>query len=61
MRKNGTKERKTEKKERRQGGREGGWEEGGKERERQSERKKLPSDKVFQKKTALTHNFHHFH
>lgn len=60
MRKNGTKERKTEKKERRQGGREGGWERGRKG-ERKTERKKLPSDKVFQKKTALTHNFHYFH
>ena len=60
MRKNGTKERKTEKKERRQGWREGGWERGRKG-ERKTERKKLPSDKVFQKKTALTHNFHYFH
>ena len=60
MRKNGTKERKRRRKEGREGDKEDG-KEGGKDRERQSERKKLPSDKVFQKKTALTHNFHYFH
>ena len=54
------KERPRRRKEGREGGKEDG-KEGGKERERQSERKKLPSDKVFQKKTALTHNFHYFH
>lgn len=47
-------------------GKKKGREEGGKEKERKEKRKKkrkkeTASDKMFQKKIALTHNFHYFH